>query len=64
MAQTELKRQNAELALQNKHFMSYEHIALTALANADAALQDREAAVEQREQYKPAARSFLPPRSE
>lgn len=62
--QTELKKENIQLEAENKEFKAYEKRALMALANADQALREREAIVEQREQYKPAARSFLPPHIE
>lgn len=61
ITQTDLERENAALARQNKEFVTYEKIAKQALHTADEALQEREQIVAEREQYRSPAKSFLPP---
>lgn len=49
---------------QAANFKAYEHRAWEQLNAMDASLQEREAAVEQREQLRPSRKSFLPPLSD
>lgn len=61
---TSLQNANDLLNHKNLEFRSYEAKAWRRLHAADAALQERERAVAEREQYRPQTRSFLPPTSE
>jgi chromosome segregation ATPase len=61
---TELEEWNSALEADHNRFILYERTATAVLKNTDNALQARESAVEQKEQYKPISRSFLPPRTE
>lgn len=62
--QAKILAENARLEKENKDFKAYESKALKILNNTDEALQERERVVSQREQYRPASHSFLPPRED
>lgn len=64
ITQGELIAHNSRITKESEEFGKWRQKAMRELETADKALQERETAVEQREQYRPRPKSFLPPTTE